>query len=183
MTVPLWTDGKLGDDILSEVFSSNNDEYYTESESSAGSVTNRENADLCGPIGEKFIVCLREAEDQRSAGSNDHVLDEMVQHLTREEAKVVNDVLLRQPSIVAWDLDQLRPADMPYRHWLKLLDSSPICPPLRRLAESINNIVKKEIHMMMNTRIITPANSPWGFFCGNFLKKDGSPGFVLFTWR
>lgn len=87
--------------------------------------------------------------------------------------------MMKDRYIIVWDLDQLGPADVPYRHAFELKDTTPSCSPLRRLPERLNEIVKKEIVMMLIGKGIKPANSTWGFAVVIFRKKDGSPRFCV----
>lgn len=68
---------------------------------------------------------------------------------------------------------------MPYLHTSVLADNTSICPPLLRLPAKLNDIVKKEIDMMLQTKVAKLANSPWGFHVVIARKKGGPSRFCV----
>lgn len=99
-------------DTISEELTSDDDKYYTEREGSASSIKIKEDDDALGPIEEEFIASTQEVEGQCPTGPNHLVLDETVEHWRLVVANVVREVLLRKPSITAFDFARLRSADV-----------------------------------------------------------------------
>ena len=86
---------------------------------------------------------------------------------------------LRDLGVVARTSDELRPADVPVKHYFELNDPTPIHNSSRRLAPRHNELVREELDKMLEAGIITPATSAWSFPIVIVSKKDGKPRFCV----
>lgn len=123
-------------------------------------ITNEnEYVDDFGPIGEKYSVCRNEVEQNSSRISKPKVKQAAVEHLNQEEGGRAKEAWLKDLSIIAWDLSEQRPADVPYHHAFELKDTTPIRSPRRCYSERRNEIVKMEMEMILKAKVIKPSNS------------------------
>lgn len=76
----MWTDGEAGHDALSEE-STSCDEDDEDSETIAKTSSENGYVDDCGPIGEKYIVCLNEVEQSLSRTSKQKVLQAAMEYV------------------------------------------------------------------------------------------------------
>lgn len=82
--------------------------------------------------------------------------------------------------MVAWDLNELRHTDVPFRQAFKLTENTPVCFHLRRMHTKYNEIERKEIDAMLVAWIIKPASSSWGFPAVIAKKKKGRRRFWVY---
>lgn len=66
-------------------------------------------------------------------------------NLPISERDIICSALFDGDSVVAWTVEDLSPADVPYRHSFELKDYQPISYPLRRMPLNHNQIVKKDV--------------------------------------
>lgn len=81
--------------------------------------------------------------------------------------------------IMAWDLQELRPALVPVEHLFELKEHRPIFHRSRRLSPRDMKIVEEEVEKMLAGGVITPVASEWGFPVVIVRKKDGNPRFCI----
>lgn len=125
-------------------------------------------------------------EVQQPDGSSDpppsvpyiNLLHEKVSHLPDYVARELLSTL-QELEIVAWSLDDLRPANVPVRHAFDLTSDVPIHSRARRLPPKHNDMIRDEIYKMLWAGIITPASSAWSFPFFIATKKDGKPRFCV----
>lgn len=103
-----------------------------------------------------------------------------VAHLEEEVRNLMKKALVGDRPIIGWKLDERCPSKLQYRHAFELRDCMPIRPPIRRLPENLNKIVKVEKNMMLKANLIKYANSPRAFAVVIARKKDGSSRFCLY---
>lgn len=68
---------------------------------------------------------------------------------------------------------------VPFQHSFELTDGKPIYHQCRRLPPKHNEIVMKELVMMLEVGIVTIASLAWPFPALIFSKKNGEPGFCV----
>ena len=86
---------------------------------------------------------------------------------------------LYDSGIIAWSLDDLRPAETPLEHSFALKAETPIHTRVRRLPPRHDDVVREEIDKMLSAGIITPSTSAWSFPVIIATKKDGKPRFCV----
>lgn len=82
---------------------------------------------------------------------------------------------LRDAAVVAWSMEELRPASVPITNGFELKDATLIYHQARRIAPKHYEIVRNEIENMLRAGIITPTASHWPFPVFIAQKKDGKP--------
>ena len=87
--------------------------------------------------------------------------------------------MLLSKDIVAWCLEDLRPAKVPVTHSFDLTDENPIYHRNRRLSPKHNQVVREEIDKMLKAGIIRPSVSAWSFPVVIATKKDGKLRFCV----
>ena len=106
------------------------------------------------------------------------LLREKLRHLAFENREGIVSSM-QNSGIVAWSLDDLRPADVPVSHSFELEDPRPITHTIRRLPPRHNEVVHEELRKMLEAGIITPSISAWSFPIVIASKKDGKPRFCV----
>lgn len=106
---------------------------------------------------------LNDGNRKESGHTEEEALQNAVGHLSETVKEKFIHALIDAGSVIAWHLEELRPASVPYTHSFQITDERPICFPLRRMPTKHNENVKHEIDEMIKARIIKPASSPWGF--------------------
>lgn len=105
-------------------------------------------------------------------------LQTKLSHLPTAEAGQIANILV-EADVVARSLHEIRPAMVPFQQSFELTDGKPICHQCRRMPPKHNEIVKKELGMMLEADIVTPASSAWLFPVVIAGKKDGKPRFCV----
>ena len=107
------------------------------------------------------------------------LLIEKLRHLA---FKTMESILssIQNSGIVAWSLDDLRPADVPVSHSFELEDPRPITHTARRLPPRHNEMVREELRQMLEAGIITSSISARPFHIVIASKKDGKPKFCVY---
>lgn len=106
-------------------------------------------------------------------------LQEAMEHLKEEYGVAIENVLVGEKLFVAWNIDELHPADAQYWHEFKLTDGTSIFQPLQSFAEKLNKIMTDEINMKLKSETIKPTNYSWGFLVVILRKEDGSSMFCV----
>ena len=119
----------------------------------------------------------REETEEKKSGNHEELAARLV-HLPKETREILFHTL-DENDIVAWTLDDLRPASVPYRHGFELTDDQPIHFRSRRLSPRHQEIVRLELDRMLEAGIIKPYVSAWSFPVVIFQKKDGKPRFCV----
>ena len=118
-----------------------------------------------------------EPEGGEQTGSQQELTSRLA-HLPREAQEILFHALGAN-DIVAWTLDDLRPASVPFRHGFELTDEVPIHFRSRRLSPRHQAIVREELDRMLEAGIIKPSVSAWSFPVVIVQKKDGKPRFCV----
>lgn len=106
-------------------------------------------------------------------------MESSILHLGEKKTGRIIEALQQPDTMIAQSLDKLRPAEVPYRHAVKIFDNTPIYSKMRRMPERYNRIIKRELEMMMAARIIKPANCLCRFPVVIARKKDGNARFCI----
>lgn len=96
---------------------------------------------------------------------------------TAEAGQIAN--ILVAPDVAARSLHDLRPAMVLFQHSIELTDGKPIYHQYRRTPPKHNEIVKKELGMMLVAGVVTPASSEWPFPVVIASEKNGTPRFCV----
>lgn len=99
-------------------------------------------------------------------------------HLSTEYQEEIAGIL-RKADIVAWFLDDLRPANVPFKHRVKLTDDSPIYSMSRRLPLYQNGLVCSKINKILADIIIPRSQSVWSLPVVIAGKMDGGAQFCV----
>lgn len=112
VTVPLWTNKKQDGRLLSEEFTSKEEddsgEYSTEETEQDFNTKEEWNG-----APHDYIVCPKEDLDDKGISFNDVLLDIAVERMSTDARETLKQLLSEKPSIVAWDLNELCPTDVP----------------------------------------------------------------------
>lgn len=93
VTLELWTDGELNGATLSEELTSSNEEY-AEGKVDCKSSSERNYSEECRPIGEEYIVCLKEMEQSSLLVSKKETLHAAVGNLNEAERSSIETELI-----------------------------------------------------------------------------------------
>ena len=102
----------------------------------------------------------------------DEILDEKLAHLQPEKREQLCAVILKH-DIIARDLSDLRPANVPLKHKFTLSHYTPIAAPIYRIHPDHAAEVRRQLDKMLEAGVITESNSPWAFPLIMAPKKDG----------
>lgn len=155
--VPLLTEGMQASSSLSEEFTSNDEKDEIEHETDEEDSENNSSHDL--------VLILSEPDSQWLGKKEEVSITSMLGHLNVKNAASSWDALYKEGFIVAWQLKDLSPSNVPYKHPYELNDYNQMPFPVRRMPPKHNKVVKKEIENMLKARVIKPAYSPWSFRC------------------
>lgn len=122
------------------------------------------------------IVSGHEGEDRDSTIRRE--LGEKLSHLPHKTATCIKELFL-DTNVVACSLHDLRPAYVSVEKSSELNDNIQIYHQGRRMAQKHNEIARRELGMMLEAGIITPATSAWSFPLEIATKKDGKPRFCV----
>lgn len=142
-----------------------------------------------GTKGEELVHCLRGSEtsawvDQISCSAEDRLtqvrseLNKKLGHLLQRMAEEISGMMISS-GVVACSLRDPRPASVPLQHFFELNDESPVYHCCRRMPPKYNEIVKKELWLMLEAGIVTPSSSARSFPVVIATKKDGKPRFCV----
>lgn len=114
----------------------------------------------------------------------DTLLDDALGNLTEEDQENIHQVLLGEGvdgTIIAWELSDLRPMEILYVHKFQMKEPKvrPVCHPLRRTSRKEDEILRREVEIMLKSRVIRPAESAWGSREVIADKKDGGDLFCV----
>lgn len=126
-----------------------------------------------------YTVCLKEDAEQEDMLFKYWFLYFAGQSMSTEAREILKPLVTENSSIVAWGLGELYHTHVPFKHAFGLMENISIWSPLRRMPSKHNGIVRKKIDVMLVSRIINHATSPWGFSVMIVKKKDGSSRFCL----
>lgn len=144
---------------------------------------------------EEFLMVLNESKDKEIGHTQSESLQNMLGHIPEKGRENILRALYEEGSIVVWNLEDLRPSDVPYKHEFKLSAEKPISYVLgqhtpqreglsfrlRRMPAKHNEIVKEELQDMLQARIIKHTSSPWSFPVVIERNNDCRPGSVVIT--
>ena len=99
-------------------------------------------------------------------------------HLPEDVQEEISSTL-RDSGTVAWSLDDLHPADVPFTHSFELETEPPVHSRARRFPPRHATVVRQELDKMLGAGIITPSRSAWSFPVVIASKKDGKPRFCV----
>lgn len=109
---------------------------------------------------------------------DDLVLREKLSHLDSKASSAILRIL-RDTNVTASTLQDLGPADVLIRLAFDLTDERPIYHTPRRMAPKHNEIIRREMYMMLAAAIVPPATSAWSFPVVIATKKNGKPRFCV----
>lgn len=112
-------------------------------------------------------------------GSEEEAVNGSLRNLSQDQQSDVRGPQLGRISIVAWSLEDICQAGVPYRHSFDLKEERPLYFPFRRTPSKHNDFVKSEIEGMLKARFIKPAESPRAFAVVISTKSDGPPRFCV----
>lgn len=74
---------------------------------------------------EKLVLTLSESEADSQEINEEQAVSIALGHLSNTKRKIIRSTLFDGGSLVAWTLEDLGPADVPYRYSFQLKDYSP----------------------------------------------------------
>lgn len=132
VTTPLWIDKERTAQELSKEFMSG--EYtsdeggYEESQSEIESDVDM--SEIEAAEGKRLIVYRMEDCQENLDISYDEEIEDALSSISTDAQELMKHVLTVELAIIAWHLDELPLADVPFRHAFELTDNTPFCPPV-----------------------------------------------------
>lgn len=146
----------------SEDFTSNSEEEESAQHCNDNNVTNNELV-LTIQSSSECVKGLLEYVSQIDHGVDlCQELCQKLDNLPRNFTKAV-EVIMMESNSVAKSMQDLRPADVPFRHLFELIDDTPVYHSPRWMVPKHNEIILTKMNNVLKVKIIRPAPSAWCF--------------------
>ena len=130
----------------------NEDDFSTEDEDSSSD--GEETSDK--EVADRVMACGPPPDD------TDTIRESKQAHLPPEQREHLRATILKY-DIIARDLHDLRPANVPLKHTFTLADYTPTASPVCRMNPAHRTEVLRQINEMLVAGLITESNCPWAF--------------------
>lgn len=94
-------------------------------------------------------MCLQENLESKASLSNDLLLDIAVKSKPMDAKELLKPLFRKETSIIAWDLNELRPTYVLFKYVFVLLDKTSVRFHLRKMPAKYNKIVRMKIDAML----------------------------------
>lgn len=102
-------------------------------------------------------MCFKENLDKKAIIFKDQVSDIAVQKKPTHAQQILKHPSTEGPGVLAWDLNNLLPRNVSFRHDFKLTGGTPVWYSIIKISERHIDILKQEIEVLLATLIIKPA--------------------------
>lgn len=151
--VPLWSEGIQELGVVSNELTLEDEGTWEETDDGSDEQS----------ASDGLVLCLTERAQDIIGYTEEEAVSQVHSHLECCEQKEIRKALFAGGSIIAWRFDELRPSSVPYIHTFQISDQKPICLRARRMAAKHNEVGRNEINCMVDSHLIKPTKSPWGF--------------------
>ena len=155
-----------------ETWDGSDPELTTKSESDIGEDSNKGDYSA-------FVLSLKGDRFPSTEVKEIDLTEEKVSHLLEEYATDIKWLFQSYPDLIAHSFDDVRPSKRMVAHKLESISEASISQKLSRLPPTYNGVVKKEVDIMLEARIITPVESAKTSSIVLETKEDGSPRFCI----
>lgn len=117
----------------------------------------------------------QEAKDPVEEDRETSIREKLNKKLSQSPAQVAVEIadLFVEKEVIARSLHELRPAKVPFRHCFELTDDNLVYHKSRRMAPKHNEVVKRDLELMLIAEAIRPPSLAWSLPILIATEKDG----------